>query len=239
MKKTLLTLTTAAMAVGSAQAVQIFSDDFEAYTAGANPSDNPLDSDLFDLNNVIWTPSSTANNAHRIFGTALYGATQLWITLVDGTSLSSSGLDIQSDMTYTLDFFSAAETSTVNRALTGSVDILVGTDIGTATTVIGGPQTFTALNDADATLNGNGDGTVGDKTDHMHQYAFDSGTVGAGSKMFMVFTRGGLHPGALNTTDPWFALDDVSVDEVATVPEPSSTALLGLGALGFMLRRRR
>ncbi len=239
MKKILLTLSAAAIAVGSAQAVQIFVDDFEAYSPTGNPSAVPLDSDVFDPGNVEWTPSSTATNAHRVFSTGLYGVTQLWITLVDGANLSSSGLDIQSDMTYTLDFFAAAETGTFNRALTGSVDILVGTDIGSATSVIGGAQTFTALNDADATLNGGGDGTSGDKTDHMFQYSFDSGTVGAGTQMFMVFTRGGIHPDALNQANPWFAIDDVSVDEAATVPEPSSTTLLGLGALGLILRRRR
>lgn len=235
MKKTILTLTTAALAMSSAQAVQIFLDDFQAY-AVSNPASDPLDSDVFDPDNVTWTPGNPAANAHRIFNTALYGNTQLWISNIDGSTLASSGIPVQSDMLYTLDFFSAAETNTANRGVNGSVDILVGADFGSAVSVIGGAQTYVAFGDSDASLNGGGNGTSGDKTDHMYQYSFASGTVADGDQMFMVFTRVETNPEAING-GAWFAIDDVSVDE--SVPEPSSTALLGLGAVGFLLRRRR
>ncbi|MGB0774444.1 MAG: PEP-CTERM sorting domain-containing protein [Akkermansiaceae bacterium] len=237
MKKYILTLATVSLAATASHGAQIFSDDFEAY-AVSNPATDPLDSNLIDPNNVTWTPSSNALDAHRIFATGLYGSTQLWISLVDGSSLMSSGLDVQSGMTYTLDFFAAAETNTVNRGLNGSVDILVGSDFGSATSVIGGPQTYVVFGDSDASLNGGGNGTSQDKTDHMHQYSFDSGTVNPGDKMFMVFTRIEAHPAAI-AGGAWFAIDDVTVDEATTVPEPSSAALVGVGVLGFILRRRR
>lgn len=237
MKNTFLTLAAVALAAGTAQSAQIFADDFEVY-APANPATDPLDSDVFDPNNVTWTPSSGLATAHRIFDTANYGGTRLWISNTDGTSLTSSGVALQTGMTYTVDFFSAGETTRANRGVDGTFDILVGASLGTATSVLGGPQSYVALGDEDATLNGGGDGIDNDKTEHMHQYAFDAGTVGAGDQMFMVFNRVGINATALGG-GAWFAIDDVSIDETATVPEPSSAALVGLGALAGLLRRRR
>jgi hypothetical protein len=64
-------------------------------------------------------------------------------------------------------------------------------------------------------------------SDQFRSGSVDVSSVSAGSTIWMDFTR----------TSGWFLIDNVSV--TANVPEPSTTALLGLGGLALILRRRK
>ena len=57
--------------------------------------------------------------------------------------------------------------------------------------------------------------------------------------MGTVDTAGGTVQLVLNSNGPQIRLDNVRLDYVAPVPEPSSTALLGLGGLALILRRKK
>ena len=50
---------------------------------------------------------------------------------------------------------------------------------------------------------------------------------------------GALNPGRDNFTPTTFATDFAVVGTTANIPEPSSLALLAIGAVGFVARRRR
>ena len=75
-----------------------------------------------------------------------------------------------------------------------------------------------------------GTGGVLQSTTHtangLHYYVFD---ISTGSSDVVVTTSAGNHTG----------LTGVAFDNVTTVPEPSTTALIGLGGLALILRRRK
>ena len=189
------------------RAAVVWQDDFEAYDV-LNPS-------LFEVGGVasgIWTPSNTASNATRIFNTSNYGGSRLWISLTDGSSITSEGITVSSDMYYDFKVALVAETYSASRGVEASYDLLIGQDAASATSLLGGPVSVNAM----------GDDSGGDGNDtYDEQYTtdtFSTGTLGAGDKLFIVITRVGPIPGVSNA---WFGIDNVSIDEGGSTMGPS------------------
>ena len=172
----------------------VFFEDFEQYDV-ENPSD-------FSTNGVplgIWVPSSTAANATRIFDTANYGATRLWISNVNGTSITSAGINVESNTQYRLSVCLVMETYLSGTTGTASYDILFGSDAATAVSLIGGPVEVAVRGD-DA--GGSLDNTFNDQ---ITSALFNVGDVAPGEKVFLVFTR--------VSASNWLGVDNVTVNK--------------------------
>ena len=110
-----------------------------------------------------------------------------------------------------------------------------GASIGTFTLDRG--LVINQINTADKIVNPGGANNVASETDtdYWAQY-LSTGTVPVTANSVTVnFIAGTAH--AAGGGNDWYA-DDVTLD-ITTVPEPSSTALLGLGGLALVLRRRK
>ena len=180
----------------------VYFEDFEAY-ATVNPA---LAADMG--NN--WTPSNTATNATRIFQTSTtYDASKMWISNVDGSGITSAGIAIESDTYYTFSSFIGCESFGADRGLDASYDLLVGSDIGSATTVISGPVLILVHGD---------DYDIPDsKEDQIFTSQFATGTLNAGDKLFVVISHSGT---AAGYSDAWFAVDDVTLDKGGSTMGP-------------------
>ena len=185
----------------------IYLDEFNDYDI-ENPSDFSIDGDPTGN----WIPSSDASNATRTFVTGNYGGETLWICNVDGTSITSAGIEIESDRYYTFKAALIAETSNATRGIEASYDLLIGESIETATSLIGGPVSVNAMGD-DSGDDGN--------DSYEEQYTtdtFSTGTVAAGETLFIVITRVGPIPDVSNA---WFGVDNVSIDAGPSTMAPT------------------
>ncbi|BDS08568.1 hypothetical protein NT6N_36080 [Oceaniferula spumae] len=225
------TLAVIAATTMASQAVTIFSDDFESY-----PTGDPAD--FSGTGNWTHNGAGAPANQSRIFFSAPnFGGTTLWISS-EANALAGSGLDSRAitqggdGLLANTDYiFSGAivlETFSGLRTHDFTVDILSGSTLGSATSLIGGPQTFTARGDHDAGITGSIDDSYDDQRTTV---AFNSGSLGAGDAVFMqiAFTN-------VNNDGGFVGIDEITID---SVPEPSSAALLGLGGLALILRRRK
>ncbi|WP_145247834.1 PEP-CTERM sorting domain-containing protein [Aeoliella mucimassa] len=202
-----LTLACGAMLATNATAqvpVAIFSDDFQAY-----PLTDP--SDFSPTGNWTHNGNGTAPNADRIFDTPNYGGTRLWIAsaanAAAGSGLDSRGITQAEGFLSNTDYtFSAAfvtETFNATRTATGTYDLLVGQSFASATSVVGGPQAFTAQGDFDASI----EGTIDDSYDDQRTtLAFNSGTVNAGDQLFITFAYDGV-----DASNAFVAVDEVEI----------------------------
>ncbi len=210
--KLITTLAIISASAMGAQAAVVFSDDFESYNLSDPAAMSP---------NWAWNGNGTAPNASRIFNTPNFGGSRLWIA---NAGAARAGSGINSTAVIALDaatdyVFSAAlvtETDQAGRTATGTVTLLV--DGATVAT-----QAFTAR----------GDGTGADDNtyeDQMTTFDFNSG-AGGNLEIRIAFDDA-------DGSNPFVGIDNVGV-ETAPVPEPSSAALLGLGGLALILRRRK
>ncbi|MCK4999838.1 MAG: immunoglobulin domain-containing protein [Anaerohalosphaera sp.] len=199
----------------------IYLDDFEAYDI-ENPSDFSIDGGTLTGN---WTASNTAANATRTYHTGNYGGSDLWISITDGTAITSAGITISSDTYYTFTANLVAETYKSTSAVECTYDLLVGQDAGTATSIIGGPATAIA----------HGDTWVLDDSydDQITTQEFATGTLNAGDKLFIKITRVGT---AAGFGAAWFGVDNVAIDEGSSTmaptldsPENTLDVLVGIG----------
>ena len=173
----------------------VFQDDFQDYDV-ENPSDFKIDG----VASGNWTASNTASDATRIFDTSNFGGTRLWISNVDGSSITSKGIDVEDDTNYSLSAVLVSETSNGSRQLDATIDLLVGADPATAASIIGGPSLAVTAGD---------DWDVADsKEDHVFVVDFATGNLNPDDKLFIRITRVGIHSGS---SSAWFGVDDVSV----------------------------
>ncbi|WP_425398749.1 PEP-CTERM sorting domain-containing protein [Aeoliella sp.] len=190
--------------------VSIFSDDFQAY-----PLSDPAD--FSPTSNWTHNGVGTAPNASRIFDTVNFGGTRLWIAsaanAAAGTGIDSRGITEAEGLFSNTDYsFSAAfvaETFEATRTATGTFDVLVGQTQGTATSVIGGPQAFTARGDVNAAVEGSIDDTYDDQRTTLN---FNSGTINAGDQLFISIAFDGT-----NETNPFVGVDEVEITTEAEI----------------------
>ncbi|QQL43871.1 cadherin domain-containing protein [Sulfuriroseicoccus oceanibius] len=185
----------------AATSVVLF-DDFEGYDV-----ENPSDFSVGGTPTGNWTASNTASNATRIFDTPNYGGTRLWISNVDGSSITSSGATVAENTHYSLSAVLLTETATAGRTLNATYDVLVGQDAASATSIIGGPQAVVT--------NGDDWQTPDSKDDHVFTQSFQTGALNPGDQLFVRFTRVGTA-----VTGGWFGVDDVMVDTVGANSAP-------------------
>ncbi|MCA9241948.1 MAG: PEP-CTERM sorting domain-containing protein, partial [Planctomycetales bacterium] len=197
--------------------VTVFSDDFQAYPTG--------DPAVFSATgNWTHNGNGTGSNASRIFDTINYGGTRLWIAsaanAAAGTGIDSRGITSAEGLLGNTDYtFSAAmvsETFDGTRTATGTYNLLIGQTFGTATSVIGGPQAFSARGDHDAGLAGSVDDTYDDQRTTL---AFNSGTVNAGDQLFISIAFDGT-----DATNPFVGIDEVEIIGSATIGARVNTA---------------
>ena len=175
-KKTMMTrvvtlMLIALMAVSAANAgTVIWSDDFEAYDI-----ETSADFSVGGVATGNWTGTPLAGS--RTFHTSNFGGSDLWISNTDGTSIISAGIAVDSVTEYAFSVNLVAETNRAGRGVDGSYDLLVGTDAGSAISIIGGPVTVIAVGDDEVT----GDSYA----DQIFKEVFTTGTIGAGEQLFI------------------------------------------------------
>ncbi|MBN2512949.1 MAG: hypothetical protein JXB18_08440 [Sedimentisphaerales bacterium] len=192
--KRIAVLMMAAAFMTAVSAEVIYLDDFQSYTAA-----NPAGSDFL----ANWTVAGPGGaNSSRIFDTANFGGSRLWISLVDGTTITSNGITIPSNGAYQFSVMLASETWNPANKLNATYDLLVGQDAAAATSVIGGPSAVVTAGD---------DITIPDsKEDHIFTRDFTTGTLNAGDKLFIQIKMIGVNSG----TKPFFCVDDVMVSRL-------------------------
>jgi hypothetical protein len=184
--------------------VSIFADNFQAYPLG-DPAN------FAATGNWTHNGAGTAPNTSRIFDTVNFGGTRLWIAsaanAAAGTGLNSRGIaqseGLASNTDYTFSAALVAETSMGTRTATGVFDILVGQNFGTAASIVGGPQSFSARGDVDAGIVGSVDDTYDDQ---LTTFDFNTGTLNAGDQLFIAIAFSGT-----DATNPFVGIDEVQV----------------------------
>ena len=178
------------------RAATVFQDDFEQY-------DIEYSSDLSvgGVPTGDWAPSDPAAGASRIFRTGNFGNTKLWISDTDGSSITSRGIDVDSNGDYSFSVVLVSETSTGSRQLNATYDILIGSDPASAVSIIAGPI---------AVITSGDNWQIDDsKQDHIFAREFSTGSLAAEDKLFIVITRVDVYAG----TSAWFGVDDVRIAE--------------------------
>lgn len=186
--------------------VPIFLDDFQSY-AVADPADFTT-----GANNWVHNGNGTAPNTSRIFATGNFGGggQQLWIAsaanAAAGTGINStSGIPVDANTDYVFSAALVSETSNPDRTASGTYDLLIGATLGTASSVIGGPKSFTARGDDEA-------GGEDSYDDQLTVQEFNSGTVGGADRLFISIAFDGT-----DATNPFVGIDDVSVNAFAEI----------------------
>lgn len=193
MKRIAVVLMTAAL-IAAVNAEVIYHDDFQAYAVA-----NPAGAD-FQANWTVGGPGGV--NSSRIYDTANFAGSRVWITFVDNTSITTqNGIAVESDTLYEFSVMLACETFDGNRQVQTSYDLLIGPDAAAATSAIGGPVTVIAKGD---------NWLVDDsKEDHFFTQAFKTQTLNPGDKLFIRITFIGAYSGS----KPFFCVDDVTVSK--------------------------
>ncbi|MCK5000947.1 MAG: exo-alpha-sialidase, partial [Anaerohalosphaera sp.] len=124
----------------------------------------------------------------------------LWISHVDGTSITSGPIEALANTYYTFSAAIVAETSGIGRGIDATYDILIGQDAANAVSVLGGPVSVLAVGDDEVTPDS--------KADQIFTNEFVIDDITIGDKLFIKFTRIGVHEG-LNAA--WFGVDDVAL----------------------------
>lgn len=194
MRKIAFLMVSAAL-LATVKAEVIYSDDFQGYAVA-----NPAGAD-FLTNWTVAGPGGT--NSSRIFQTNNFGGTKLWISLVDGTSITSNGIAISGNNAYRFSAMLASETSDGTRKLNATYDLLVGPTAAEATSIIGGPVTVVTAGDNYM--------IPASKADHIFTQDFTTQTLNPDDKLFIKITLVGVNSGS----KPFFCVDDVKVLRMA------------------------
>lgn len=179
----------------------LFSDNFEAYDAEQNS-----DFSISGIPTGNWTADydPTVSRANEIFNTGNFGGTRLWVSIGDGASITSRGIEgLQSGKSYTFGAVLCAETSSTTRTVTASYDLLLGQNADSAVSVINGPIIVTAHGD---------DWQIPDsKADHLFIQDFSLSTVNPGDRLFLKITR------ISSSSAAFLGVDDVSLMELQPI----------------------
>jgi len=241
---------------GSAvRAAPILTEDFNA--TPVNPTADPFTTDLtWDYSDSI--NSAIGTNESRLFNPAAAGSgtnSVGWISLIGSneyTRITTSGtfaglpaLAAGQAYQFTLSFFAAGETTEIVRDINGEVIFAsVGANFSNVAGSNGAitiPARFNAqtLSDQDPAADivelnfvaeGGAGGVTSDRTFTTTWTSTDA-LDGATYALSVGFTQG--------TTNPPFGLYDNIALDVTVVPEPAGLAVLGLGACGLLVRRRK
>jgi hypothetical protein len=168
----------------------VYEEDFESYDV-----ENPTDFSVGGVATGNWASSTAAANATRIFDTGNFGGTRLWISLTNGTSITSDGIDVMDNTDYLFSVMLVCETSNASTTGQASYDLRIGFDAGSATSIIGGAVTVTTHGDDWDIANS--------KEDHFFAQEFSTGALNAGDKLFVVLTR--------ISSSAWVGADDVTI----------------------------
>lgn len=209
-KSVTLAIATVAIPCSASAAVTILNPGFEAPNHTANNGTNPND----------WTvvESNIGGNTDRQVRTRNTNARTGNLSLQLGAGNSNHDGELYQTVTteinqeYTFSIWARKLNLTTNQNI--AIDLLQGTGI-----------TGLSLASID---------TGGDLTEEYLEYTVN---FTATSTDTTIWIRDVSTSASSDGNDIF--LDDVSIVEVVSVPEPSSTALLGLGALTLILRRRK
>jgi hypothetical protein len=189
---------------GIGTAAVLFQDDFQSYdvethsdfsSGGAASGNWTADYDL------------SVSRGNEIFNTGNFGGTRLWVSIDYGASITSRGIEgLESDTDYTFSAFMCVETGAGSRQLNASYDLLIGQEVGSAVSIMGGP--------AAVLLHGDSYITDNSKEDHFFSEIFTTGTLSAGDKLFIVMTIIDAPPG---NSGGFIGIDDVRVAEVQPI----------------------
>jgi hypothetical protein len=181
-------------AVGIATGELVYQDDFEAYDI-----ENPSDFSVGGTSSGNWIAGNTSTDATRIFDSPNFAGSRLWISNVDGTTITNEGIVLTGNSDYRFSVALLSETYDQSRQLEATYDLKIGPDAGSATSVIGGPRTVVTHGDNWQLDNS--------KEDHFFTHDFSTGSLNPGDKLFILITRVGVYAG----TGAWFGVDDVRV----------------------------
>ena len=178
-----------------------FADDFQAY-----PVSNP--SDFSATGNWTWNGVGTTGNDNRIFDTINYGGTRLWIAApgANGSGITSAGIALDPDTDYAFLGNLVAETWDGARDCEFAVDLLIGAEVGSAVSVVGGPVTVFGRGDGDGTVP---PGSIDDSyEDQLTTIPFNSGALAPTDRLFIQIVYVG--PGT-NASPPFAGVDNIRI----------------------------
>ncbi|MEN6309464.1 MAG: sialidase family protein [Anaerohalosphaeraceae bacterium] len=197
----------------------LFYDDFQAYDV-----EEPADFSIGGVPTGIWSVDfdPAVDRATEIYNTTNFGGTRLWVSIDDGATLTSKGIEgLLSGKQYSFSAVLVAETSTSTRTAIMSYDLLVGQNAASATTVIAGPVMVTVHGD---------DWQIADsKADHVFTREFTTGMLNAGDLLFVEITR------ISSSNSAFIGVDDVRVAEVQPIEILTSDTALTEGSVSSIV----
>jgi len=248
-----IALLTSAALLPQAHAALLAFDDFSTYTEGEAVNGKDGGGALTGFGSTTWT----ANAAVQVNSGALNQGADLQrsIRAFSSTPLASTGtIYIRTNLALSnaaFDVnFSALELATTFNSDADSIRFS-GNSSGLNVNVVGAGGTSSAIIDANDGLNHewlvelNLDTGAGQAWIDPNTATFDPNMGGTAFTAPSAFALNWLNVGtfaassSLEMDDFQIGMTLADVGVTAVVPEPSSTALLGLGGLALMLRRRR
>ncbi|MBN2512905.1 MAG: exo-alpha-sialidase [Sedimentisphaerales bacterium] len=209
-----LLVMTVICSLGSAADHILFEDTFQTYDV-----EEPADFSVGGVPSGSWFADfdPAVDRATEIYNTGNFGGTRLWVSIDDGASITSKGIEgLQSGKKYSFAAVLVAETSSPDRTAVMSYDLLVGQNAAAAETVISGPVTVTVHGD---------DWQIADsKSDHVFTREFTTGLLNAGDRLFIKMTR-------ISSPDAaYIGVDDVRLAEVQPIEIITSDTALSEGS---------
>ena len=232
MKKTILTLGTVVLGSYAHAAISFTGSTLTQDFTGYDGSAGPVGWDASGLSSGAGFSENRGSSTGGVTTGGTYafdtGSGNIALGVQPGGSDFTAGyyeLQVTNDSGATVTDWDVAFESLVynDQGRANSFDFSYSTDGTSYTSVAGG--SFTSVEVADGSPAWTTGASYSDTI---------SASVASGGSLYLRWTGNDVSGGGSRDE---FALDDVSVGE--SIPEPSSTALLGLGGLALILRRRK